>query len=191
MNFGLLVVDMQRFFTDPSSPAYIHAANKIMPGVTALVESFRASRLPVAYSVYVTDPASPMGRRWNKTCAGNGPWARVSQGLSVAPGEPLILKAGYSVLRSAECLEWLRSREITDIVVAGVMTHLCVESTVRDAFESGFQVHVPADGCACAENRLHQASLEAMGIGFARVSTLAECAQMAQELRADGCHMAA
>jgi isochorismate hydrolase len=71
----------------------------------------------------------------------------------------------------------LRAWGSTCVVVAGVMTHLCCESTARDAFMRGFDVVVAADGTATLNEALHVASLRGLSHGFAvpaRVSELME-----------------
>jgi nicotinamidase-related amidase len=59
------------------------------------------------------------------------------------------------------------------LIIAGVATHSCVESTVRDAADRGFAVEVAADACAAADRAVHQASLASMSL-IARIATVQE-----------------
>ena len=63
----------------------------------------------------------------------------------------------------------MEARRVRDLVVAGVLTQLCVESTVRDAFDLGFRVFVPMDACASSDEDSHLAALRTLGSGFAYV----------------------
>jgi biuret amidohydrolase len=65
----------------------------------------------------------------------------------------------------------LRKHDVTNLIVAGVATHSVVEMTARHASDLGYTVTVLADACACADNRLHQASLDNMRM-IAAVSTV-------------------
>ena len=78
------------------------------------------------------------------------------------------------VERMRQAMRWLKARAITDLVVAGVMTDLCVESTVREAFEKGFRVFVAPDACASKDRALHNAALAVMARGFAYLAASGE-----------------
>ena len=166
---GLLVVDMQRFFLDPKSPAYMEAAREAFPAVRGLVRAFRQAGRPVAFAVYATARGGPMSRWWRKRCPRRSPWTRLGEGLEALPGERIFVKSGYSAFRGTACARHVAARGVSDLVVAGVMTHLCVESTVRDAFDEGLRVFVPREACAAADRRLHAAALSVMAAGFAYV----------------------
>ena len=60
------------------------------------------------------------------------------------------------------------------LVVGGVLTELCVETTARAAFVRGVDVVVLGDGCGSADPGRHAASLAVLGFGFATVATCAE-----------------
>ncbi|MFH1724383.1 MAG: isochorismatase family cysteine hydrolase [Elusimicrobiota bacterium] len=166
---ALLVVDMQRFFLDPGGPAYLPSGAAVLPAVRRLVDAFRDAGRPVAYGVYVTAPGGPMARRWRRRCPPRSRWAGLAEGLEAGRGERLFVKSGYSALRGTGLGAWLRVRGVSDLVVAGVMTNLCVEATVRDAFDAGLNVFVPLDGCAAGAEELHVGSLRTMAQGFATV----------------------
>lgn len=110
-----------------------------------------------------------MTRWWRRLCPPESRWAGLGGGLEAEPPEWVFRKSRYSAFRGTRLNAWLKKRGIADLVVAGVMTHLCVEATVRDAFEAGYRVHVPLDGCAAGEKILHLGSLRSMACGFAYV----------------------
>lgn len=64
----------------------------------------------------------------------------------------------------------LRAKEIKRVIVAGVSTNVCVESTVRSASERGYNVVVARDATAAASTELHQAALRSMAYAFATVT---------------------
>lgn len=161
---GLLVVDMQGFFLDSDSPAFMPEARRILPKVRKLVQAFRARNRPVAFAVYKTPKSGPMVRRWRKAC-------RTKKDLALpfdVEGGKLFVKTCYSALRGG-CAAWLKRKGVRDLVVCGIKTNLCVESTVRDAFDLGFSVFVPADACGASKDILHRGSMRNMAVGFAQI----------------------
>jgi len=69
---------------------------------------------------------------------------------AVAPrGDELVIQKNFpSAFRATRLDTELRSRGITELLVAGMMTHMCVDSSVRAAFDLGFKVEVAHDACA-------------------------------------------
>ncbi|MDE2490178.1 MAG: isochorismatase family protein, partial [Elusimicrobia bacterium] len=134
---GLLVVDMQRLFVDPASPSYQPAAREILPAVRTLVERFRKAGRPVFFTVHAVEDLERegglMAEWWRRPCLAGSPWAEVAPELG-AESDRVLRKASYSAFSHPGLARALRDSGVEDIVVCGVATNLCVESTVRDAF---------------------------------------------------------
>lgn len=169
---ALLVVDMQRFFLDPASPAYLPQGAAVLPNAARLAGEFRRAGLPVFFTSHAhEDPARDGGLmtlRWRKVCLAGTPQARVAAALEPERGE-VFTKCRYSAFSAPGLEARLRGLGINSLVVAGVMTNLCVESTVRAAFDLGFSCLVAGDACAASSEEFHLASLKAMAHGFAAV----------------------
>lgn len=180
---ALLVVDMQGFFLDPRSPAHLPSAARALPGARRLIDAFRRARLPAAFTVYATPRKGPMARWWHKPCRKGSAHARLFSGLEPSPAgvSRVFVKEGYSAFRGTGLSRWLKSRGVLDLVVAGVMTELCVESTVREAFEDGFRVFVARDACASKEEALHNAALAVMARGFAYLAGSGELSEVVEK----------
>ncbi len=168
---ALLIVDMQRFFLDADSPASLPAAAAVLPAVRGLIERARRGKAATAYAIFASGPrkGNPMARWWRRPCPANSRWAKLGGDLHPLRGEKIFKKPRYSAFRGTRLDAWLRSRGVSDLVVAGVMTNLCVEATVRDAFEAGYRVFVPLDACAAADVDLHLGALRSMASGFAYI----------------------
>ena len=65
----------------------------------------------------------------------------------------------------------LRCLKVEDVVVSGIMTNLCCESTARDAYYRDYRVLFPADGTGSVSEEMHVASLLNLAFGFAYVTT--------------------
>jgi isochorismate hydrolase len=84
----------------------------------------------------------------------------------------VIAKTQYDAFYETELEEVLRSSGSDQVVVTGVMTHLCVEATARSAFVRGFAVYLPADGTATYNRDYHAASLLNLSHGTAAITTI-------------------
>ncbi|MBI4055382.1 MAG: isochorismatase family protein [Elusimicrobia bacterium] len=186
---GLLVVDMQEFFLDPQSPAYRPSARAILGNTRRLVEVFREIARPVIFILHAQErfekDAGLMELWWRKVCWADSRGARIPAFLGARDGE-IFRKCRYSAFTNPSLAGELRSQGVEEIVVAGVMTNLCVESTVRDAFDSGFQTFVVLDATAAHTEAMHLASLKNLAFGFSTVQSTEETLRALQRESASG-----
>lgn len=89
--------------------------------------------------------------------------------LSVSPGDRVLTKTSMDTFTSTGLADELRARGVETLIVTGVLTDACVESSARHAAELGFQMFVVDDACAAWEARFHVASLASLRRYFARV----------------------
>jgi nicotinamidase-related amidase len=92
-----------------------------------------------------------------------------------------IPKKRYSAFFGTDLDKVLRSRGIRDLIISGVMTNLCCETTARDAFMKDYRVFFLIDGTATRRSELHLATLKNLGFGFAYLLT---CDELIQKLKA-------
>ncbi len=97
--------------------------------------------------------------------------------LKPQPGERVVDKTRYSAFYDTDLEHQLRELGVDTLIVCGVTTNICVESTVRDAFFRDIRVVVPNDGTAAVTPELHEGALRDFEYGFGRVSTVAEIAE--------------
>ncbi len=98
--------------------------------------------------------------------------AAIDPHLAPRPGEPVFRKERYSAFHRTRLRAWLESKGVTTVVLAGVMTHVCVDTTARDGISLGFDVIIAADACASKSAALHEASLQCLSHAVARVVTV-------------------
>ncbi|MBI5500219.1 MAG: cysteine hydrolase [Deltaproteobacteria bacterium] len=169
---ALLVVDLEHAFADPRGDAFLPAAAAVLPRVLALRDAFRAAGLPVAFTRHAHRPdecGGSMSRHWRWLIRERTAQARLIPELAPRRGEPVFRKAQYSAFRRTGLARWLRRHHTGTLVVAGVMTHLCVETTAREAFVRELDVVVPLDATASSDETLHLGALRALANGFASV----------------------
>ena len=109
------------------------------------------------------------------TCVGEGTWgADWYEGLGPdgRATELIIDKHRYSAFIGTRLDQVLRSNGIRSIVVAGVATSGCVESTIRDGFMLDYYVVIPSDACGDYDADRHRATLTKMDLSFGTVVTV-------------------
>ncbi|CAM0903692.1 unnamed protein product [Alopecurus aequalis] len=162
---ALLVIDVQGHFTSLVAPA--------MPAIAATVTLCRGAGIPIVYTRHVdpVPPSRPLAEWWagDHISAGT-PDAELIPGVGRAAGDLVVEKSTYSAFAAGTGLEeTLRGMGVEEVIVAGVMTNLCCETTARDAFVRGFRVFFSADATATASRDLHEATLMNMAYGFAYI----------------------
>ena len=172
---ALLVIDMQRFFLDPASPTFTCGGLAILPTIKRLIKVFRKANRPVIYTRHVHHPdrldAGIMEWWWKGMCLEGSPESEVHDDIVPLPNEKVILKHRYSAFYNTDLETVLRCLKIEDLVVSGIMTNLCCESTARDAYYRDYKVFFLADATGSINEEMHVASLLNLAFGFAFVTT--------------------
>lgn len=169
---ALLLVDLQRYFGDPASHAFLPALDAVLPNCLRLAQSFRAAGRPVLATQHLDERDSSMTRWWNGRILPNDLMADLMPEVRELD-TPVIAKDSYSAFQGTALERRLRDAGCETVVIAGVATHLCCETTARHAFVLGFDVVVVADGCASFDEELHLGSLRGLAHGVAVVSDTA------------------
>jgi ureidoacrylate peracid hydrolase len=171
---ALLVIDMQNFFLEPSSPTFTCGGLAILPTLKQLIDAFRTSGRPVIYTKHVHHPsrndAGIMEWWWNGMCLEGSPESEIHNDITPLPEEKIILKHRYSAFYNTDLETVLRCLKIEDIVITGIMTNMCCESTARDAYYRDYRVFFLADATGSINEEMHLASLLNLAFGFAFIT---------------------
>lgn len=193
---ALVIIDMQRDFLEPGGfgAALGNDVARLRPAIApcrAVLDAARACGLLVIHTreghrpdlsdaprlkVERGDPAlrigapGPMGR----ILVRGEPGHDIIAELAPQPGEPVIDKPGKGAFYQTDLDLMLRNRGIETLLVGGVTTEVCVNTTVREANDRGFRCIVLADCCASYFPEFHAAGLamiKAQGGIFGSVAT--------------------
>ncbi|GAA4560173.1 isochorismatase family cysteine hydrolase [Pseudonocardia xishanensis] len=191
MTSALVVVDMQNGFCEPAGSvprvglglAGVEAA---VAQAAAAVRAARAVGMPVVFTRHVYRPGradeganlSAMADLAALDGLLLGTWdAEVVDDLGWSPADLTVDKCRFDAFLWTSLDPLLRGLGADHLNVCGVVTNICVESTVRAAFMRDYRVTLLADACAAATPRLHEAGVEVMGeCGFATVARAADLA---------------
>ncbi len=165
---ALLVLDMQGYFVDPGSRALVPSAPDIVQVVSSLAGAFEAADAPAVFTrhIDVKGQAGMMERWWGGLICREDPLSEIWHELRSEDCEVLD-KSKYDAFLGTGLDGRLRDAGVERLVIAGVMTHLCVETTVRSAFMRDYEVFVAVDATATYNRELFKGSLRAMAHGFA------------------------
>lgn len=165
---ALLVLDIQKYFFEAGSHAFIPSAPAILSGVQRLIEAFSLQNLPIYFSQHLNTPedAGMMAAWWRELIDQDSPLGELLDELDLAKGT-ILRKSQYDAFFQTDLEEQLRQRGVTQVVICGVMTHLCCESTARSAFMRGFGVFFTIDGTATYNRDFHAATLLNLSHGMA------------------------
>jgi ureidoacrylate peracid hydrolase len=97
-------------------------------------------------------------------------------GLDVRPGDARVLKRRFSafIQGSSDIENVLKDNGLETIIVTGVATNVCCESTARDAMMLNYRTLMVSDGCAAATDAEHGATLRSFYLYFGDVQTTDE-----------------
>jgi isochorismate hydrolase len=115
-----------------------------------------------------------MSRWWNDVLYDDDEKSCVIDALHPLPQEPVLRKTQYSAFYETNLETILKKHKVTTVVITGVLTHLCCETTARDAFMRNYDVFFVSDATASDEEALHLASLATLSDGFATITTTNE-----------------
>ena len=167
---ALLVLDMQAYFLDASSHAYIPSAEAILEGIVQLIKAYSNHERPIIFSQHIntTSNAGMMSTWWKDLISTQNPLHQIIPQINPSLGT-LIQKSQYDAFYQTQLDELLHACGVTQVVICGVMTHLCCETTARSAFMHGFEVFFPVEGTATYNLAYHRASLLNLAHGFANL----------------------
>ena len=185
---ALLVIDVQNDFCRPggyfSELGFdIAPCARVVEPIGALVTELRARGVPVVWTMSTNaDPSqhrlrphrfrqeAPGGRPPDQFTPGSWGWQIVDE-LVPLEDEVVVQKPRYDAFLRTTLEDDLRERGVDTVVITGVITNCCVDTTARSAFMRGFDVLVLDDCVATfAEERdLHEAALRNLSLLFAVV----------------------
>src|SRR5215510_10261284 len=178
-NFGLLVVDMQNGFVSKGGSYDLLGMNteeyrKIIPKTKELIDFCRANLIPVFFTEAIREPSGidlltrvhrllPVTReeRLKVPICVRGTWdAKTIDEIEPADSDHVVIKRRDSAFQDTELRVWLQSEGINTLIICGVDTSICVETSLRDAFNIGYDVVLVSDATASGIQKHYETTLE-------------------------------
>lgn len=177
---ALVVIDVNRGFTDPASPL-VCDLDDVVAAIGELLEAFRAAGLPVAYTTVSYDEAAKQAAAAfiDKipallTLEAGTPWVEIDPRIAPLPGEPVFNKLWASAFFGTPFASFLAAHGCDSVVVAGASTSGCVRATVLDALQHGYRPLVPREAVGDRNPEAHDANLYDIDTKYGDVVTVAD-----------------
>jgi len=195
---ALIVIDMQHGFIDEGASLEVAAARDIIPNISKLINACRSKGAPVIFTEFVYadnvpclrgDPfgiehlaseGSPgFGSKSSNCLIGHNAGTGVESAdtideLKPAPEELIVRGHTYDKFYGTPLDLALRSQGITHLLMTGITTDVCVNSTLIAATQRNYRVTAITDGCASPWPELHEACFKIWQPKFARLKLTAE-----------------
>ncbi|MGG3454576.1 cysteine hydrolase family protein [Paenibacillus rhizolycopersici] len=183
---ALLIVDVQRDFcgTDGKMADFGADLSSVDPAVDRIEELIQGAhdhRVPVIFIRLVTDAEtdSRAMKAWYAlqgfdpeeavaVCRRGTPGSEDYR-IAPGPGDYAVEKQRYSAFVGTRLELLLQQLDIHKLVVTGVTTECCVDSTIRDGFMKDYGIFVVEDACAAYDQNMHDMSIRILGMNFATV----------------------
>ena len=186
---AILVIDVQKIYTDPASPLHCIGNAEAIANINAIVSTAEAAGDLVVHvrHIHRADGADA-GRMFDFSGeAGELGFVEGTQEveddprLKIPAGALTISKQRYSCFVGTGLDRMLRERSVDRIIVTGFMTNFCCEATARHGHDLDFFVDFPIDATGCpdlsetaTQEAIKAGTAATLAAGFARVMTTAE-----------------
>src|SRR5690625_367311 len=185
---ALIVIDMQNDFCAPGGyidtvmKRDVSAAKAIVPALNNLISAARKHGVPVVWvgSDYRPEkiPYSMQRkltlRNITQVCCEPGSWGAEWYEVKPLPDEAVVIKHTYNGFTGTNLQSVLQEKGIKNLILTGVQTQGCVESTLREAHALGYVAVVPNDAVGSHTPDLHAATLKNVQFLFGEVASSSE-----------------
>ena len=165
MTQALLLVDIQNDYFPGGAMELVGSPEAGLRAGT-LLQAFRRAGRPIIHIQHIA--ARPGATFFLPGTTG----AEIHASVTPLPGEPVFQKHFPNSFRETPLRSHLRSLGITKLAVAGMMTHMCIDTTVRAAFDLGFQCQLVQDACATRDLTRQEVAVPAAQVQGAFLAAL-------------------
>jgi ureidoacrylate peracid hydrolase len=169
---AVIVVDMVNEFFEPGGKMVLTGGTTLYAPVNALLDAAHQAHLPVLYTNQWLRPDDALFKKRIPHCLRDTWGAQLVDALHRAPDDIVVPKRRYSAFFGTDLDLFLRERHMVTVLVAGVVTNICVRSTVHDAFFLGYEVVVPIECVAATSPQAQETSLYDIDTHYGTVAPL-------------------
>lgn len=174
---ALLIIDIQNdYFENGTNP--LVGSLEASKNAGLVLDWFRKNSLPVVHIQHIATRSDAT------FFLPNSKGAEIHDNVKPLAAEKVIVKHFPNSFRDTELLNYLKSQNATDLVICGMMTHMCVDATTRAAKDLGFNITLIGDACATknleingqkvAATDVHASFLAALSYFYSSVKTTEE-----------------
>ncbi len=158
MTTAVLIIDMIKDFV--TGKFENERAKRVVPNIASLIEVARDRNKPI---IYVTD-SHPEGDHefgiWGQHAVSGSKGSEVVPDLEPMEDDYKLKKIKYSAFYETELDSILNNLEVDEVVLTGVLTHICIQHTAADAFYRGYQITIPKECVDDVSEEANQRAIE-------------------------------
>ena len=141
MNVALIIIDIQNDYFEKGAMTLVNS-DKASLNARQILEKFRKDKLPIIHIQHIA--IRPTATYFLPNTFG----VDIHNHVKPLEHEKIIIKHYPNSFRDTELLDYLKTDNIRELVICGMMTHMCVDATVRAAKDFGFNITLISDACA-------------------------------------------
>ena len=180
INPALIVIDVQNGFVSKGGSYDLLGMEttnytKVIPKIRDLITTCRDAGIPVFFTQavreasgidrlnqYPSNITKIKGRKNNEeTHLHKGTWdADIVEDVKPLEDDHIVIKRRDSAFHDTEIGVWLRSIRVDTLILCGIDTSICVETSLRDAFNLGYDIILVSDATASSNRKHYESTLE-------------------------------
>lgn len=165
MKTALIIIDIQNDYFEKGTMTLV-GSEKASENARLVLDRFRAVKLPIIHIQHFATSSSATFFLPNTV------GAEIHQNVKPLEHEKVIVKHYPNSFRETELLDYLKTNNITDLVICGMMTHMCIDATTRAAKDFGFNCILLGDACATKNLELNGQSVKAEEVQISFLAAL-------------------
>jgi nicotinamidase-related amidase len=174
---ALIVIDLQKGIVGVPT---VHPASEIIDRAAQLARAFRKRGLPVVL-VNVSGMAPGRTDAGRPNLARPADWTELVPELGQHPGDHTVTKQRWGAFLGTTLDDYLRQRDVTQVLLTGIATSIGVESTARSAYDLGYNVTLVVDAMTDRDADAHRHSVEKIFPRLGETATTAEVLKLLHE----------
>lgn len=165
MKKALVIIDIQNDYFENGRMALVGAEEASLKAAKVLQEC-RKENIPIVYIQHIND------REGAPFFIPDTEGVEIHKNVKPLDNEKIIIKHWPNSFRETELLPYLNSLGIKELIICGMMTHMCIDTTVRAARDLGFINLLIEDACATLNLKIKQEEIEAKNVHNSFIAAL-------------------
>ena len=165
MNRALILIDIQNDYFDNGTMTLVDS-DRASENARLILEKFRDNGSPVIHIQHIATRGAATFFLPNTV------GAEIHHNVKPLKYEKVVVKHFPNSFRETELFDYLMANSITDLVVCGMMTHMCVDATIRAAKDFGFSCTLIGDGCATKDLEVNGELIKAKDVHLSFLAAL-------------------
>jgi nicotinamidase-related amidase len=165
MNTSLLIIDIQNDYFPGGTNCLVDSEAAVV-NVRKILDKFRSDHKPVIHIQHIA--TKPSATFFLPNTLG----AEIHEMVKPLDNEKVFIKHYPNSFRETGLFEYLKDKQVTNLVVCGMMTHMCIDATVRAAKDLGFTITLVGDACATKNLEINGKLVEAEAVHHSFLAAL-------------------